>query len=365
MSDRATPSDSGEKGMVPHVEQKSNPDPSPSVSVIIPTFNRATWLGELLASLALQTLPFDQFEVIVVDDGSTDNTQEITTHQYPFRLRYIYQPNQGDAAARNFGAQHSSAEILVFFDDDIILEKDFLVHLLAEQRANPHSIMVGTDTLWVQDTNPMAVGAVLPGLEVGKPAVGAIPFAEVCSNNMSIRREAYFEIGMMEGLNFPGSSIWCDVDFTYRAYRKKFAFLRSYRALCWHRDYVAKSLENRKKRMYQVAYRAVVLFQKYPELVYYLPMFSDKTPVNLKDDSFGIIVRKFVRHLTSSKWFLWLLEGMYRLGHNRPAFAALNDVLGRWIAGGYIFRGYRDGLRDFGPVHSPPRRSVLSSVEQI
>lgn len=94
--------------------------PTPSghyhpISVIIPTYNRQKWLEEILASIAVQTLPVEQFEVIVVDDGSKDGTREVAHKAYPFRLRYFYQTNQGDAAARNLGAKHSEAEFLVFW----------------------------------------------------------------------------------------------------------------------------------------------------------------------------------------------------------------------------------------------------------
>lgn len=331
----------------------------PSISVIIPSYNRRQWLDEILASIAVQTLAFDKFEVIVVDDGSNDTTREVVEKEYPFQLRYFYQTNQGDAAARNFGVQQTTAEFLVFFDDDIILEPDYLANLIAAHDGHPNRILVGTETLWVQDSNPMTVGAHPPLPALGQAVLGPLPFVDVCSNNMSIRREAYLAVGMMEGLDFPGSSMWCDVDFTYRAAQQGFAFLRSSQARCWHRDYVAKNFENRKKRMREVAYRAVVLFQKYPDLVNYLPMFSDKTPVDWKRDSFGVIVRKWIRVVTSSKPVLWALEKGLAVGQGNDS---IEEALGRWIIGGMIYRGYREGLRKFGPV--PVAQSSFSpSVE--
>lgn len=353
MSNNGAPRTARQGDEMPHEKQKSLGVSQPSISVIIPTYDRRQWLDEILASIAVQTLPFEQFEVIVVDDGSKDTTREVAQYAaqnaYPFRLRYFYQTNQGDAAARNFGAQQSAAEFLVFFDDDIILEPDYLANLVAAHDGNPNRILVGTETLWVNDTNPMAVGAHPPSPRHGEPALGTLPFVDVCSNNMSIRREAYFAVGMMEGLDFPGSSMWCDVDFSYRAFQQGFVFLRSSQARCWHRDYVAKNFQNRKKRMREVAYRAVALFQKYPDLVKYLPMFSDKTPVDWKRDSFGLIVRKWVRRMTSSRPVLWALEkGLAKVkGHER-----WEEVLGRWIIGGYLYRGYQDGLQAFGPVPS-------------
>ena len=94
----------------------------PTVSVVIPTYNRKDMLREALNSLAQQTYPTDRFEIIVVDDGSTDGTDQIAAVAFPFTLRYFWQTNQGDATARNLGARQSQADILVFLDDDILVE---------------------------------------------------------------------------------------------------------------------------------------------------------------------------------------------------------------------------------------------------
>src|SRR5215216_6112184 len=115
----------------------------PTVSVIIPTFNRKDLLRETLNSLAQQTNPSDFFEVIIVDDGSTDGTRAIAAEAYPFTLRYFRQSNQGDAAARNLGAQQSQADILVFLDDDIVVEAGYLTHLIQAHGTGQNKIVIG------------------------------------------------------------------------------------------------------------------------------------------------------------------------------------------------------------------------------
>ena len=359
-----TPSEGGGGAPGPRGDQ-DHPGRIPlSVSVIIPTYNRRKWLGEILASIALQTLPFNQFEVIVVDDGSSDTTSDIVQQVYPFRLRYFYQSNQGDAAARNLGAKQSQADILVFLDDDMILEKDFLANMVADPDVFANRLIVGADILWLAETNPLDVFAPVPTLLPDQTNLTPIPFVDVCSNNLAMRREAYFAVGMMEWLNFPGSSIWCDVDFAYRAFQKGFECVQNSRAFCWHRDHVAKNLQNHKKRLREAAYRAVVLFQKYPELVHYLPMFSDKTPVDWKQDSLNVIVRKLIRHLTSSWPVLWVLEKVVEVVRDRPNLETLDRALGRWVMGGYIFRGYREGLKKFGPIQATAKPVLLGSVRK-
>ena len=84
------------------------------VSVVIPCYNHAHFLGEAIESVLAQTYP--RLEIIVVDDGSRDNTAEVTA-RYP-DVHYIYQQNQGLAAARNTGLRASHGDILIFLDAD-------------------------------------------------------------------------------------------------------------------------------------------------------------------------------------------------------------------------------------------------------
>ena len=324
-------------------------------SVIIPTFNRSNSLRELLDSLAKQTYPPEQFEVIVVDDGSTDDTSSVEALDFPFTMRYFRQANGGDAAARNLAVQESQADMLVFLDDDMLVEPDYLRHLLAEHQSASKLIMVGTEYLWLEDTNPLHCKAPITKLSKSCPATVEHPFPFVFSRNMAMQRHEYLALGMMQGLDFPGSSIWCDVDLAYRAFCEGFSFRRSTKAICYHRDYVARNLENAKKRNWEAAYRAVVLFHKYPELLPYIDMFQDKTPIVWGQDSLALIVRKLLRPLTSTQIILTGLEKViYFLGYYQFTSSWLFP-LRRWLLGGYIFRGYRKGLQDFGSVPTVPR----------
>ena len=324
----------------------------PKVSVIIPTYNRKELLCETLNSLVQQTYPSDHFEVIIVDDGSTDKTAAIATEAFPFILRYFWQSNQGDAAARNLGAQQSHADFLVFLDDDILVEADYLTHLTQAHDTGQNKIVMGTWNLWPAESTPFSQ-SVYPSQALDHThAVVELPFRDIFSNNMSLRREAYFKIGMMQGLDFPGSSIWCDLDFNYRAYRQGFEFFRSNKAICWHRDYTVRSLDVYKKRVKIAAYRAVVLFRRYPELLPHVPMFYDKTPIVWSQDSLYLIGRKLARHLASTRAALWSMEQIVKtLEKHSPTSKQLLSLY-RYIVGGYIYQGYQEGLREFGQVGS-------------
>jgi len=324
----------------------------PTVSVIIPTYNRKDLLSETLDSLAQQTYPSARFEVILVDDGSTDGTDAIAAEAFPFILRYFWQSNQGDAAARNLGAQRSQAEFLVFLDDDILVEVGYLTHLIQAHDIGQNKIVIGTENLWLSESTPFAQSVYASQTLDHARTLVELPFRDVFSNNMSLRREAYFKIGMMQGLDFPGSSMWCDLDFNYRAYRQGFEFFRSTNAICLHRDYTVRSFDVYKKRVRTAAYRAVVLFQRYPELLAHVPMFYDKTPIIWRQDSLYLIGRKLARHLASTRPALWSMEQIVKTLEKRYPTSKRLLSLYRYIIGGYIYQGYREGLRKFGQVGS-------------
>lgn len=322
----------------------------PSVSVIVPTYNRSEFLRNLLRALSQQTYPSDHFEVIVVDDGSTDGTEAIAAERFPFDLRYYQQSNQGDGAARNLGARRSLAELLVFIDDDMVLDPGYLTGLVHTHERRRRRIVTGVWSPWLEELTPLVEA--LRASEMAGPATATteVSFTQVHSNNMAVGREAFFEIGMMQNLGFSGSSIWCDLDFNYRAYQKGFEFRRSHQAICWHQDHHTRALYSYSRRWSTAAYRSVVLFQKYPELMAHTPMFHDKTPINWGTDPPRLIVRKLARSLASTWAALWCMEqAVSALEKWRPASAILRSLY-RYVIGGYIFRGYREGLGEFGHV---------------
>ena len=88
----------------------------PFFSIIIPTFNRADLLPKAISSVLSQT--FDDWELIIVDDGSTDNTEAVVCKIEDPRIRYIYQSNAERSAARNNGIEHAHGSYICFLDSD-------------------------------------------------------------------------------------------------------------------------------------------------------------------------------------------------------------------------------------------------------
>ncbi|GAB3048339.1 glycosyltransferase [Spirosoma pulveris] len=109
------------------------PAAQPLVSVIIPCFNQGHFLAHAIESVLNQT--WSTCEIIVVDDGSTDNTRQVA-HQFP-QVQYVYQPNQGLSAARNTGLQLSQGEYLAFLDADDWLFADGIEINLRQLQPNP------------------------------------------------------------------------------------------------------------------------------------------------------------------------------------------------------------------------------------
>lgn len=100
----------------------------PRVSVIIPAFNASPFIRQAIESVLNQTYP--DYELIVVDDGSTDDTASLVM-KYGERLRYVYQKNQGLSSARNTGIAKAGGELLAFLDADDYWGRKKLEHQVA------------------------------------------------------------------------------------------------------------------------------------------------------------------------------------------------------------------------------------------
>ncbi|HVH28018.1 MAG TPA: glycosyltransferase [Vicinamibacterales bacterium] len=116
------------------------------VSVIVPTRDRKEKLLACLDALGRQSILPQEFEVIVVDDGSSDGTKEaIEARTVPFARRYLRQERAGPGAARNLGLQHAEGELVLFIGDDIVADERLLEeHLLAHAvYAEPGTAVLG------------------------------------------------------------------------------------------------------------------------------------------------------------------------------------------------------------------------------
>lgn len=131
--------------------------PKPLVSAIICTHNRDRYLGLAIDSLLAQD--FNDFEIIVVDNASTDQTRPIVESRLTDeRLRYIYESELGLSVARNTGARIAYGEILAYLDDDAIASSDWLKTIYAAYRGNPRLAIAGgkVTLIWTDGITPPA-----------------------------------------------------------------------------------------------------------------------------------------------------------------------------------------------------------------
>ncbi len=121
------------------------------ISVVIPSYNRAHTLGRAIESVMQQTLR--AFELIVVDDGSTDNTRELVRSRPG--IRYLRQDNQGVSAARNTGIRHATGDWIAFLDsdDEWLLNKLELQNRLIEENSG-YRLCHGNE-IWIRNGKPL------------------------------------------------------------------------------------------------------------------------------------------------------------------------------------------------------------------
>jgi GT2 family glycosyltransferase len=171
---------------------------SPTVSVIIPTFNRWPLVGEAIESVLAQT--FSDFELIVVDDGSTDGTiAELS--KFGSRLCLLSQPNRGVSAARNFAVRHARGRYLAFLDSDDLWLPQKLAIQTAFMKHNPSVQICQTEEIWIR--NGVRVN---PKAKHRKPSGDVfIPSLELCLVSPSavmLTRELFEQVGGFDE-NFP------------------------------------------------------------------------------------------------------------------------------------------------------------------
>lgn len=122
----------------------------PFFSICIPTYNRASYLRDAIKSVFLQN--FDDYEIIVVDDGSTDKTREIISSFPDKRLKYIYKNHTNAPDTRNIAIQNAKGDYLVWLDSDDILLPNTLVNYYKNLALNPNINLIYGDLI-VTDSN--------------------------------------------------------------------------------------------------------------------------------------------------------------------------------------------------------------------
>ena len=176
----------------------------PKVTVIIPVFNGAAFVQRAVRSVLEQT--FQDFEIIIVNDGSNDNTEEVVRAIADRRIRYVFQPNQGPNAARNNGIRMAQGEYLAFLDADDWWLPAKLQAQLERLKERPEAGLVYCSTLWVKPAGEIILnealieGNVFPTLLFGNAVSGS-------ASSVMVLRRVFDKVGLFDE-NFRRMEDW-------------------------------------------------------------------------------------------------------------------------------------------------------------
>lgn len=129
---------------------------SPLVTIIVAIYNVERFLPQCVESIISQH--YRNLEILLIDDGSTDGSQDIVDHyvQQDPRVKAIHEPNAGPATCRNTGMDHSTGEFIVFVDGDDYLEPDYVDYMLAVQRQTSTDMVVSRNCFFTGDSRQIA-----------------------------------------------------------------------------------------------------------------------------------------------------------------------------------------------------------------
>lgn len=159
----------------------------PVVSVIIPTYNKCKYIQQTIDSVLRQTN--DQFEVIVIDDGSTDESLKVVQEFSDPRLRVFSQLNAGVERARNFGFSQSVGSFIVFLDADDLMNVDRLSKQLELFKTNEDLVLVGTWTNVIGHSGKVT-GSICPPTSNIAIQLGHLFRNQFVSSSVMVRRSA-------------------------------------------------------------------------------------------------------------------------------------------------------------------------------
>lgn len=172
----------------------------PEVSVIITTFNRSNYLEEALRSVLNQT--YSDFEIIIVDDGSTDNTREVVRRFNDSRIKYIFQENKGVGAARNTGVRASKGRFIAFLDADDLWLPEKLELQVQSLKTNIRAAIVYTDMYFFGAIEPQTPETFFKSMKWPPPRGKVLDKMAIRSfglpSTLLVKSEVFDKIGLFD-----------------------------------------------------------------------------------------------------------------------------------------------------------------------
>ncbi len=242
-----------------------------SLTVIIPTYNRKDILKKCLNALFNQTYPRSDYEVIVVDDGSTDGTEEIVKfliNSSPCILRYFKQEHKGPAAARNLGIKNANAKVILFIGDDIIATPNLIAeHMKCHLRNSEENVAILGYVTWSPE---LRITPFMRWLENGGPQFcyhelegkESASYKYFYTSNISLKRHLLLRNGLFDE-DFKYAA-YEDVELAYRLKTIGLKIEYNPRAVGFH--YHPTSIADACKRMRKAGESGTTFVSKHPEL---------------------------------------------------------------------------------------------------
>ena len=320
------------------------------ITVIIPTFNRSDALRQTLDALSANDYPTDRWEAIVIDDASTEDMSGVVQRieRGGFQGRYIRQTkNAGPAAARNLGASEAGGEYLIFIDNDIIAQPDFIRAHIETLQANPGCWVLGriVHTPLMRST-PFGRyrDSVWEAFHKEHGNAGISQTTGISAANISLPAKDFKALGGFdEDFTIASSEDW---ELGMRARQNGVRVLYNPGIVVVHNDWAVSLVRFcERQKLYSVS--DVLLWRKYGEASPRARLVRENAPVSWSEDSPRLILKKGCKLLLSCSpgrallmFFCWLTERLVadtRL--NRKAYEAAVAIS--------IFRGVREGLRRY------------------
>jgi GT2 family glycosyltransferase len=338
-------------------------------SVIISTYNRCGALEQTLAALAKQDVPHAKYEVLVIDDGSTDGTPGLLSRvRSPYALRSQRLPvNRGISAGRNVGMVAAQGRYLILLSDDLLVSENFVsAHARTLEQFPGAWVVGGFDQL--EDLRITPFGRYLDRLEqtfrIGRTGSQIAPnvfeMHTPTARNMSLPRSDIERVGLFD----ERFRVTCeDQDLAQRASELGIRFLYNADIRCVHNDRAA-SLERYCGFQEQGAIDTVRLCRKYPEIHRSAAIAVLNGPIR-RGDGPGLIARKVLKSLLARRWATAALAAAIHLAErvgcdDRALFPAYRAMIGL-----YTFRGWRAGLREpTGALHRPAEPTEDMNADQ-
>ncbi len=243
-----------------------------TISVVIPTFNRCELLESNLKAIAAQTLPMDRIEVIVVNDGGTDDTDEVVkAYDAPYKLRYIRQEH-GAAVPYNAGGLAAENDFIIFVDDDVIPHPGMLESVVAAHNRFEGATAVIGRLRWPDEKKltPFERYVGDSGVLMGTHLIedpDDVHFKFALGGNFSVPRELFRAAGGFDyDLNIYGH---IDIEFGYRLkYNHGARLIYEERAVADH--WCCAPFPRFCEQRELAGVTAVIFYTKHPELSRYL-----------------------------------------------------------------------------------------------